>query len=111
MENRIKSVTEEVSKELQRTFGDKVDRIILYGSYARGDFTMDSDVDIIVLLNCGQDEIKEKRKLISRIASRAGLKNDIMVSILARDSRDFRENMKSRPFYQNVEREGVEIYG
>ncbi len=36
MEKRVKSVTDEVSMELKRAFGDKVDRIILYGSYARG---------------------------------------------------------------------------
>ena len=36
----------------QRFFGYtyKIDRIILYGSYARGDFNLESDVDIIIFI-------------------------------------------------------------
>lgn len=48
-----------------KLFGEKIECIILYGSYARGDFDLESDVDIMVLLNCNQEEIKEKRKEIS----------------------------------------------
>ena len=72
---------------------------------------MESDVDIMVLLNCEQKEIMERRKEISRIASRVGLKNDIMVSLLARNCDDYENQMKYQPFYQNIEKEGVEIYG
>lgn len=50
-------------------------------------------------------------KEISRIASRIGLKNDIMVSLLARNSDDYENNMKYQPFYQNIEKEGIRIYG
>ena len=72
---------------------------------------MESDVDIMILLNCEQKEITERRKEISRIASRIGLKNDIMVSLLARNCDDYENQMKHQPFYQNIEKEGVEIYG
>ncbi len=71
----------------------------------------ESDVDIMILLNCDQREIKEKRKNISRIASRIGLKNDIMISLLARNCDDFENEMEYQPFYQNIEREGLRIYG
>jgi len=64
-----------------KLFGKKIERITLYGSYARGDFNLESDVDIMILLNCDQKEIMQRRKEISRIASRIGLKNDIMVKI------------------------------
>lgn len=56
-------------------------------------------------------EITQKRKEISRIASRIGLKNDIMVSLLARNCDDYENNMKYQPFYQNIEKEGMKIYG
>ncbi len=111
MEERIKNITTEVNEELIKLFGGKIERIILYGSYARGDFDLESDVDIMILLNCNQEEIKEKRKEISRIASRVGLRNDIMVSLLARNYDDYENQMKYQLFYQNIEREGMKIYG
>lgn len=94
-----------------KLFGKKIECIILYGSYARGDFDLESDVDIMILLNCNQEEIKEKRKQISRIASRVGLRNDIMVSLLARNYDDYENQMKYQLFYQNIEKEGMKIYG
>lgn len=56
---------------------------------------MESDVDIMILLNCDQKGIMQRRKEISRIASRIGLKNNIMVSLLARNSDDY-ENFDIR---------------
>jgi predicted nucleotidyltransferase len=111
MEERMKLVTSEVNDELLKLFGDKIERIILYGSYARGDFDLESDIDIMILLNCDQKEILENRKAISQIASRVGLKNDVMVSLLARNCTEYESNMKYQPFYQNIEKEGVKVYG
>ncbi len=111
MEERLKNITSEINEELIKLFGNKLERIILYGSYARGDFDLESDVDIMILLNCNQEEIKEKRREISRIASRVGLRNDIMVSLLARNFDDYENQMKYQLFYQNIEREGMKIYG
>ena len=65
----------------------------------------------MILLNCEQKEITKRRKEISRIASRIGLKNDIMVSLLARNYTDYKNQMKYQPFYQNIEKEGMNIYG
>ena len=63
MKEKIKNITSEVYEELIKLFGAKIERIILYGSYARGDFNLESDVDI-------------------------------MVSLLARNSDDYENNMK-----------------
>lgn len=111
MEENIKNIASEVYEEMIKLFDGKVERIILYGSYARGDFNLESDVDLMILLNCEQKEILKRRKEISKIASRIGLKNDIMVSLLARNCAEYEKQMKYQPFYQNVEREGKEIYG
>ena len=80
MEEKIKNIMSEVYGELIKLFGKKIERISLYGSYARGDFNLESDVDI-------------------------------MVSLLARNSDDYENDMKYQPFYQNIEKEGMRIYG
>ena len=51
------------------------------------------------------------RKDVSKIASRVGLKNDIMVSIVFRDVKSFNEDKDILPFYQNIVKEGYTIYG
>ena len=108
---RINSLLRQYIEEIGEIYGEHLKSVILYCSYSREDFRPESDIDIMVLLNCEQKEIMERRKEISRIASRVGLKNDIMVSLLARNCADYENQMEYQPFYQNIEREGVEIYG
>lgn len=69
VEEKIKNIMSEVYEKLIKLFGKKIERITLYGSYARGDSNLESDVDIMILLNCDQKEITQRRKEISRIAS------------------------------------------
>ncbi|MCJ7577476.1 MAG: nucleotidyltransferase domain-containing protein, partial [candidate division Zixibacteria bacterium] len=51
----IEPILEEVKNSLRKIYGERLKEVILYGSYARGDATEDSDIDIIVLL----DEIRD----------------------------------------------------
>jgi len=103
-------LTDELSKQIHSVFGSQLNKIILYGSYARGDFTSDSDLDIMVLaeFSCSEKEVLQKK--IDKIASEASLKSDITVSILLREVEFFNNRMSILPFYQNVVSEGVEIY-
>lgn len=43
---------------IQDIYGKHVRQIILYGSYARGDFHEDSDVDIMVLVDLSDIQIE-----------------------------------------------------
>ena len=88
-----------------------LERGAVYGSYARGDYTSESDIDIMIVLRCDKDKVKSYRKQVSRLASRIGLENDVEVSLLLRDKESFEAGQKILPFYQNVTREGVTIYG
>ncbi len=107
----LQTVTRSVIQAAVDLFSDKKYKIILYGSYARGDFNLESDVDIMIILDCSQEELKMYRKKVSRIASRISLANDIEVSLLLIDRRSFEERLDILPFYQNVVREGVSLYG
>lgn len=107
----ISKIGNEITSRLIDTYGKKIKSIILYGSYARGDNNEDSDMDIMVLFDCPHDEVIGYRKDISKIASRIGLENDILVSIVFRDLDSFNNGYNSLPFYQNVVKEGQTLYG
>lgn len=108
---QISIITNEIVDEVIQLLQDKVYKIVLYGSYARGDFTKESDIDILILLDCDKEQVLQFRKQISRLSSRIGLKNDIEISLLLRDKETFERGKNILPFYRNINREGVEIYG
>ena len=111
MKDEISSaVTKEIIDQILELLKDDVYKIYLYGSYAREDFTVESDIDIMILLNCDKEKIRSYRKQISILASRIGLKNDVEVSLLLRDRESFEQDQDILPFYRNVVNEGVELY-
>lgn len=104
--NRIAGTLEKIIEEVNTEMPNIVDRMILYGSYARGDYTGESDIDIMLLMNCGNAEVKSYQD----IACRIGLEDDIEVSLTMQDKKTFEERLPILPFYRNVAREGVTIY-
>ena len=98
--DQINTITNEIVSEVLHLLQNNVYKIVLYGSYARGDFTSESDIDIMILLNCRKEQVVQYRKQISQLSSKIGLKNDIEVSFLLRDTFERGENIF--PFYRNI---------
>lgn len=107
---KIKAVVEEMNNSAQRIFGDKLRKVILYGSYARGDYNEYSDLDIMVLADVEGDEGRGLKSEIHDVASDVGLDNDIIVSVMLNNETLFMSRLDISPFYQNVINEGVELY-
>jgi uncharacterized protein len=80
--------------------------LILYGSYARGDYRSDSDIDLLVLLDkdkiTNNDEIRIKYPLY-HIETDTG----IIISPLVFSKKVWETRHKITPFYKNVAREGI----
>jgi predicted nucleotidyltransferase len=45
----VQPLLERVKAHLKQCFGDGIEAVLLYGSYARGSATPDSDIDLLVL--------------------------------------------------------------
>jgi len=104
-------ITNELSQSTKHIFGDRLRKIILYGSYARGDYNEYSDLDIMVLADFDESEKSLLETKMRKIASRASLEYDITISMLLRDEKVFHYRTSILPYYNNVATEGVEIYG
>lgn len=109
--SELQRVLDAVKNASKRLYGDKLHRIILFGSYARGDNTEESDIDIMIVLNCETDDIKKLRSLTAEMASDISLEQEVFLSVLLRDKKHFENNLDFLPFYQNIAREGIMVYG
>ena len=107
----LDEITAKVVFAVQDSLGEKLERVILYGSYARGDYDDESDIDIMVLANIPhEDEMKEYKK-INHFLSRLGMEYDIFISVNVTDCTTFYKYIDVLPFYKNVLQEGVELVG
>lgn len=104
----VLNAVRDASKQL---YGDKLNKIILFGSYARGDNTEESDIDIMIILNCDVEDVKKLRSLTAEMASDISLEQDVFLSVFLRDRQHFEKNLDFLPFYQNIAREGISVYG
>ena len=84
-------------------------KIILYGSYARGDFRKSSDIDIMILTDLTDDEIVEYREIIWDYAYDMEWDNnfEFALSPLVKNIDKFNYWLEALPFYMNVQKEGV----
>lgn len=109
-ERDLSNIAKEIKEEALKMCPD-IEKIILYGSYARGDNTFDSDMDIMIVIDDTQENVKKYRKQFSVISASVGMKYDILLSVVFRDKVNFEEKTQYVPFYQNVVKEGIEWYG
>lgn len=106
----IATATEKINLHTQNIMGNRLSKIILYGSYARGDNKKYSDLDIMVLANFNEDEYKTLENEIDKAASDIGLDHDIIISVMLNEENLFMSRLHISPFYRNILAEGIEIY-
>ena len=105
---KLNEIVGTIAKEAKNILGDSLERVILYGSYARRDSNNESDVDVLLLTNLPACNLRLYRTKINRLASRLSLNYDTLVSVTLKDTETFYRYQNDIPFYSNVMREGVE---
>jgi len=111
MSSNINKVLDEFVTGIYNILGNRVKKIILYGSYARGDNNKESDIDIMILTDLSDDEIVEYRTIISDFAFDIELENNVLFSPLIKNINKFNYWLSAIPFYMNIQKEGIVLNG
>ena len=101
----------DLEQRLKGIYGDKLKEILLYGSYARGDNEEGSDLDIMVLVDADAKEIKKQRDKVLDIVVDLTTKYGIVLSIIENNYNYFYDWAKVLPFFADIKREGINMYG
>ena len=78
--------------------------MILYGSYARGDYNINSDIDLLIILKNLKSASQEIDKIVDAIYD-INLKYNTLISVIPVSYKEYK-NINS-PLLLNVRREGV----
>ena len=108
--SELQIILSEIAKTARETFGEHLDSVILYGSYARGDYTPNSDVDMMILVKgIAPKDLWRYKKPIIKAESELGLQYDLVISSTIKDIETFNMYLDVLPFYQNVMKEGIKV--
>ena len=105
--DKAKELLKFIHDKTESVFPCKIQDIFLYGSYARGDYDKESDVDYLLTVDLDYLDIEKYRKQISEISSDLSLENDVLVSIHIHPSKQFKQYSHVLPFYKNILKEGI----
>ena len=106
MEN-LQEVFEKMIPGFRTIFGNVLERIILYGSVARGTQTMESDVDIAVIVRSYTEDMHNK---MIDLTVDLELEYNKVLSVLLIDYDNFREWEDVLPFYKNMKKDGIMLW-
>ncbi|NUN63400.1 nucleotidyltransferase domain-containing protein [Pseudanabaena biceps] len=102
----ITPILNELKRELQDLYGDRLVKLILFGSHARGEANPDSDIDLLAILKSPVSQVQEI-SYMSNLRVKILLDYDELVSIIPMSEDRF--NAKDVALLRNIEREGIEL--
>lgn len=109
MPEMIYSIVYTFTQEVKKIYDKSIKKVIVYGSYARGDYQENSDIDIMILVTASETEIQKKFNLVCDLAFNYELEYGIAISPIVKNESHFSKWSETLPFYRNVKKEGVII--
>jgi predicted nucleotidyltransferase len=95
----------EFTSHLKKRLGGQLEQTILFGSRARGDFSVNSDYDFLIIVD--KKENKQK-KIVSNLCYYFLDKYNVLISFLLYDKQEWQRKQRF-PIGLNILREGIRI--
>jgi predicted nucleotidyltransferase len=101
---KIKEILKEFRQEIEKLYGKRLKDVILYGSWARGEATEESDIDLLIVLEGKVIPGKEIDRMID-IITEINLKYGVLLSIFPVSEEEY--STLNSPLLINVRKEGM----
>jgi len=108
MIDELAFVLQQLRAGLEPQYGDRLDRVLLYGSRARGDARPESDVDVLVVLRGEVEPVVEIRATEYLVAG-LSLAHDLVLSCVFLSVEEYQD--EAALFLRNVRREAFAVDG
>jgi predicted nucleotidyltransferase len=105
----IVAIVSDYATQIKALLGDKLDAVILFGSYARGDYEEGSDVDVMILVHEPQEQLASLRSKIRDIAFELEWEHHLLLSSVLENAEIVHKYKNASGFFKNVLDEGVRI--
>ncbi len=109
MTTNITEIMQQFAGRVRELLGNTLDSVIVYGSYARGDYSELSDIDVMILVTLSEEKIKKISDEISDMAFEYLMKFGVDISPVITNIDHFNYWVDNLPYYRNVRDEGVRL--
>lgn len=109
MSDNLSLLLERYREAIIQILGSRLERIILYGSYARGDFKQDSDMDIMILADIQPEETSSYADRIYDITYDFEIQYGMEINPSIHSTQVYEQWKKVYPFFMNIEKDGVAV--
>ena len=93
----------------RKIYGDDIMDIYLYGSYSRGDYDNESDIDFVAIVKGERLDLQRKLKKMWELSTELGLENDVIISPTVVPYNEFVKYKSTLPYYKNIIEEGRKV--
>jgi uncharacterized protein len=103
---RLQSILTELRHQFESLYGERLVKMALFGSQARGDAEPGSDIDVLVVLKelvQAGDEISRTGQIVADLS----LKYDEVISCVFMDEDRFAH--RAGPLLRNIRKEGIAV--
>jgi len=104
---KIERIVKEFKGKIAELYGQRLKRVVLYGSYARGHANDEhSDIDLAVVLAGAVDPCEEINRMAD-IFTDLNLEHNVLIAVYPVSESNF-DKIES-PFLINIRREGITV--
>ena len=107
--NELDIISKKIAAVYQNVYGKSLVKVILYASYARGDFNSDSDIDMVAIVQGKRINLQKQLKQVWDESAELELEYGTILSPTVIPYDEFEQYKEDLPYYRNIANEGVMI--
>lgn len=108
-QSQLNEILQKVALKSKEIFGSSLNSVILFGSYARGDYDEESDIDILILADISSDRLSDYREHFDTLCGDLLWEYGIVISAIEKDIETYNRYANILPFYKNISKEGIKV--